>query len=345
MSSLSKLYSIKTTPEDFVVEEVISTLPKGKRYILIRLIKKNFNTIETIELISKKYKIKEKQIGFCGLKDKRAITTQYLTLPSFLKNHFNHKIIYGNEEKYIKLEYLDEVDERLCSDFLLKNLFRIRIYLNKKITLEKKIKSFIENYFDNQRFSHYNISVGKSIIKKEFIRAADILSKDHNIIKKYLKNNKNDYIGALRTIQSRLLTLLIHSYQSYLWNELLKNFVKRDEYKTFENFYFCIKKPKIKYKSLPLVGFDFEQKNYPHEIKKIYDHLLKIDGVTYRDFVIKQLPKLSVNSNSRQSYNYAEIDITTKGNIINLEFSLPKGSYATIVVKKIMMMITNNFIP
>jgi tRNA(Glu) U13 pseudouridine synthase TruD len=80
--------------------------------------------------------------------------------------------------------------------------------------------------------------------------------------------------------------------------------------------------------SLELVGFNTNNMN--HYIK----HLLNELSLTQRDFIVRALPDLSVEGTTRECFvdvqNF-EKEILEERAI--LEFELPKGSYATIVVK------------
>ncbi|SNZ11045.1 tRNA pseudouridine13 synthase [Persephonella hydrogeniphila] len=81
---------IKRRPADFIVEEVLPFKPQEKgKYKLYELKKSNLSTLQVVRFIASLLKIKPSEIGFAGLKDKIAVTTQYITLPesvNFLEN-------------------------------------------------------------------------------------------------------------------------------------------------------------------------------------------------------------------------------------------------------------------
>lgn len=54
----------------------------GGEYLQIHMAKTNIDTMNAINIISKKASIQPKLIGYAGTKDARAITTQALTLKS-----------------------------------------------------------------------------------------------------------------------------------------------------------------------------------------------------------------------------------------------------------------------
>ena len=71
---------IKENPEDFIVEEVINLEKNPGEYLYIELKKKNWNTLTLINKLVRVLNIPRKFIGFAGSKDKKAITTQYISI-------------------------------------------------------------------------------------------------------------------------------------------------------------------------------------------------------------------------------------------------------------------------
>jgi tRNA(Glu) U13 pseudouridine synthase TruD len=56
-------------------------------------------------------------------------------------------------------------------------------------------------------------------------------------------------------------------------------------------------------------------------------------GITARDFIIRQLPNLSPEGTLRAAFMTVEIEATCEGEIAQYQFTLPKGSYATVVIE------------
>lgn len=72
----------KTNPEDFQVDELLGFEPDGEgEHLWINVRKRDKNTRDMIELLAKSFSIAEKDIGYSGLKDKNALTTQWISLP------------------------------------------------------------------------------------------------------------------------------------------------------------------------------------------------------------------------------------------------------------------------
>ena len=72
---------IREAPEDFVVEEVPLYLPEGKGSHLYLLVEKRSLTTRDLVTTLMGEGVSETSIGVAGLKDKHAVTTQWLSLP------------------------------------------------------------------------------------------------------------------------------------------------------------------------------------------------------------------------------------------------------------------------
>ncbi|ANJ66685.1 hypothetical protein A9404_04195 [Halothiobacillus diazotrophicus] len=73
---------LKSTPDDFCVEEVLGFSPEGSgSHGLFWIEKIGTTTPQMIGRISRLARVAERDIGFCGLKDKHAVTRQWISLP------------------------------------------------------------------------------------------------------------------------------------------------------------------------------------------------------------------------------------------------------------------------
>ena len=78
---------IKQIPEDFVVEEIINLKLEEGPYFYYKLVKKNWNTLDVVREVKSRLKVRD--VGYAGLKDKYAVTTQYISVKK--KINFNLK--------------------------------------------------------------------------------------------------------------------------------------------------------------------------------------------------------------------------------------------------------------
>jgi len=72
---------IKTVPEDFVVDEIPAYEPSGEgNHVYLRVKKRDLPTDAAVRAIAKALGVHPKDVGVAGMKDKRAVTTQWMSL-------------------------------------------------------------------------------------------------------------------------------------------------------------------------------------------------------------------------------------------------------------------------
>lgn len=383
---------LKQFPQDFIVEE-ITTIPLSqhkKAHSVFIMEKINIDTFDAILLISQKTNIPIREIGYAGLKDKKAITRQYISIPTHCLNDFQNT-------KNLKLFFAGYHDKKIQIGDLKGNRFQIIIRNIKENELNNIYKQVeiiktqgVPNYFDSQRF--------KSVIKKIFIIKYMLEKKYEHAVKfyltkyqesdsKWIKNDKkkilinwnnfnnisirnknfkkviNEYLKthnwllAYKKIPANLKLIFIYSYQSYIWNECIKEVLR-----------VCINNKKlfsIRYSIGALVFYSDlskqETERIPTEFstvshngfysefeKKIIEKILTKQGINLSDLSIELLTGNYFKAYKRpiivkpNDFNISEPmkdEITnTRGRInysIKTSYFLPKGSYATIIIKRI----------
>jgi len=285
------MYKIKQSPEDFQVTELMElNYSDAGQYSYYLLWKRNYNTVDAINHVAKVWHIRPKFINFAGAKDRVAVTEQYISI-----SHGPKKDL---EQQDLSVEYLGQGTERISLGMLAGNHFKIRVQSDQS----PKPISMMRNLFDSQRFGAQNNNhiIGKRIIKQEFAHALELI--DDASAKQHLMNSPNDYVGALKKIPKKILQLYIHAYQSYLWNIMAKD---------------------SKAKKLPLIG-------YNTEMTKESIALLKKEGVTQSDFIIRPIPEISSEGTIRDVF--VEVKNLKLGEWI--ECDLPPGAYATQAVRE-----------
>ena len=307
---------IKQAPEDFIVEEIPIDFSGKGDYAIYCLTKKDYNTEGAIENICKRFGLQRKNIRYAGAKDRHALTSQYISI-------FKNPGRLSLDSKDLELAFASFHDQPLSLGSLRGNKFRIIV---REIAAIPKSISQIPNYFDEQRFSEKNIDIGLCLLKKDFGKACELLE---------LKADNNDYIKALRTIPMKILMMYVHSVQSYIFNEALagqiiqyakeKGIAHRTVPYSRGVFAFLDEYPQF---NIQLVGFD------PSGIDDVSQKKLLELGLSAQDFIIRQIPEISFEGAERKNIvDVKDLDIRIDKDTATLSFSLPKGSYATIVVK------------
>ncbi|MDD5178366.1 MAG: tRNA pseudouridine(13) synthase TruD [Candidatus Nanoarchaeia archaeon] len=315
------MYIIKQKPEDFYVEEIPDfKLKKSGRYAYFLMEKNNWNTKDAIKELARRAKIKESLFNVAGLKDKNAITKQYFSVNGIKKDKFN-----GIKVKDIKLKFIGYGDERIRLGQMRGNLFKITVR-----DLDRKLgkANFIENYFDDQRFSGENHIVGENLVKRKYPEFCKMLK---------LNIKGKDYVNEIRKVGNDKLRFYVNAYQSYLFNKALYVYLGKryESYKTADTYMgeAIFSNNKVENIKVPLVGFLTELKG---EIGEIYKGLLFEEGITEESFLIKEMPEISSEGNERDLVvNVKNLKLLYPDEkTAEVSFELPKGSYGTLVIKK-----------
>ncbi len=303
------MYKIKQKPEDFIVKEILHLNPeKEGRYSYYLLKKTGCNTIDAVNIIAKRWKISPRFINFAGTKDKNAVTEQYISISKGPGK--------GLQMRNIELSFLGRGSERLNLGTLWGNEFIIVV---RNISdVPRPIKRIV-NLYGPQRFgvNDNNDFIGKAIIKRDFKKAIDLIGEP--MLKEHIRNHSNDHVGALKLLPKKTLQLYVHAYQSRLWNRMAGQHAGNKSNT-----------------SLPLIGFN----TVPDEETSA---VLAKEGITTRDFLIRQMPELSQEGDERELFAQVhdlkvgepEADELNPGKKkLALSFRLAKGSYATEVIRQ-----------
>ena len=335
------MYKLKQLPEDFVVIElpVVKAEPRGN-YLYFWMKKKEKNTLDAVKELAKMLWIKEKDIGFAGSKDKHAVTEQLISLTGITK-----EMVENLNIKQVLLQFYGYGKTPISLGDLQGNEFEITV---RNLTTEKiEETTLVENYFDEQRFSTQNVEIGRHLIHKEFAEAVSLI--DEEKVKSYLDQKPKDYVGALKILPIRLLRMYVNAYQSYLWNKTVATYLeqkgkvlKKVKYSGGE-VVFVSDLAKYKDLKIPLIGFGHEEVE-DEEIQEIIDQIMEEENLSYADFIIKQIPALTLEGELRKAVipvHDLEIGRKAKDELnpgkkkVEVSFILPKGSYATMVIKRI----------
>jgi len=182
----------------------------------------------------------------------------------------------------------------------------------------EKIDDVFPNFFGLQRFGKdlKNPKIGKAIIKKDYKKACDLIlsSNELGYIEKpvfdHLQKNKEDYLGALKKLPKNIITMYLHSYQSYLFNIFLYKFLK-------ENI-------DVKYGQI----FGYKSKIRNDTEKEI----LEMEGISTEDFRINDF-KIKLKGDFRKCFEKAyNLKINKKKDYYIFDFCLRKGAYATVFI-------------
>ena len=368
------------------------------KHSIVEIKAKNWDTHVLVKELSRKLNISQKSIGFAGTKDKRAITTQHFSLRVAkekittldLENidiTFKHKSIkpirlgnlVGNK---FKIKIANTVNGRENIDNILSEL-----------------RGFFPNYFGVQRFGTVRPIthiVGEKIVRGDYegavfdyltidspnfagVEGREYLLKTRDFTKSidkfpahmlferqllgHLSRNEGDFTGAILQLPESLSKMLVHGYQSLIFNKVLDLRMKEG----IDAFL-----PQIGDLVMPADGYggpdqrvtiEVSERNQAKLSKRCREGKAWIAGllpgansnfssgiqgelerqvmeeldVKFEDFIIDDMPELSSYGMYRplfQKYNDIEIEFDSGDPIFS--FWLHKGTYATSFLREIM---------
>jgi tRNA pseudouridine13 synthase len=286
---------------DFIVDEVPAKEFSDKgNYLILRIKKEFMSTWELLSHIADKLGIDEHKIGYAGLKDKKATTTQYISIP-LMKTQLLKPI----NNKNVKILSTHRHHKKLSIGDLKGNRFKITLKDVKEEdlpmiyqTLSQIQKNGMPNYFGYQRF-------GKDY---DFQKAKDIVYGEQNVPNKKLEH------------------LLISAYQSYFFNSWLSKRIELSKNKGLKKLE-ILKGEIFGNKERTIITGLLPGRKIPRskleafEIEEQYDDLFVYEKGFRRDAWI--FPKNIKNKYIKEYLN------------LILEFELPKSSYATVLIENI----------
>ncbi len=381
---------IKQKPEDFVVEEQSEfTLDEAGKIYVYRLAKKSLSTLDALRIIRQRFHIKNKQMQICGLKDKHSVSTQLLScsqkIPE-IDNDERLKLTFLGKSK----EHIGS-DNLLGNRFIItvRDLTEREIEQAKE-ELVNIMKFGLVNYFDSQRFGsvrHGNAFIARELIAKNYERAVKIfLTATSNADKSKEKRRKNfiaehwgnfeyidknlppceqkplishlrrqprDFVGALLKIGSQLRNMLIHAYQSYIWNRTAKRYLLEKNAAHLEANYSLGKLyfyrelsdemlAEFRALQIPLIRHDTKIKDAL--IKRITEEVLEAEGLSFEKFRLKTHPAFRFKEHWREFVlmpkqleftEFGDDELNPNKKRATFTLTLGKGAYATLIIKRL----------
>ncbi|PLX95220.1 MAG: tRNA pseudouridine(13) synthase TruD [Desulfuromonas sp.] len=164
---------MKESVEDFFVEELPLYLPSGEgEHLYLRLEKRGMSTFELVRQVGAALGVKEREIGYAGLKDARATTRQTLSLPGVSPETAQKLEIPG-----VTLLEASRHRNKLRLGHLAGNRFRIRLKQvapqakeKTKTILEVLSRRGVPNRFGIQRYGVLGNShrIGGALLRRDF---------------------------------------------------------------------------------------------------------------------------------------------------------------------------------
>jgi tRNA pseudouridine13 synthase len=317
--------SFKLVPEDFQVNELTFGQFSGEgEHIVLKIEKKGLTTEEVVKSLARLINKPTRLISYAGLKDRQALTTQWLSI------HAPGEIVDGVEHweapGWRVLEHTRH-NKKLRPGYLAGNQFVLRLRdISDAEDLIQRIKqisiSGVPNYFGEQRFGRE----GGNLIKAE-----EMLVQGRKVKDRFLKGV---YYSAARSWLFNLI--LAKRVRDHRWNTPLSGDVMQ---LSGSNSIFVIDEveneliQRIKDKDVspasPLPG---KGKNMAK------GEALELINEVYSDWTpwVTGLEHHGLEEAWRSNILHVnQFEYTIKDKTAELSFSLPAGSYATVVLREL----------
>ncbi|MBI4145900.1 tRNA pseudouridine(13) synthase TruD [Candidatus Woesearchaeota archaeon] len=204
---------LRQIPDDFIVEEVpLHEWKKTGEHAVYKVSKVGMTTFAAEKALAKHCNVTFNKIGFAGMKDTHARTTQYFSVET-------NKPECGNfAEQHVTSQLIGYLDEPLKTGELKGNAFVITVRELKQKDVETAQKNLstvqkgVPNYFDSQRFGSLKGTTGfiaKDILQgryeeavKKMITATTRHQKGkRKAVKKFIKENWQNWNACMQEVK------------------------------------------------------------------------------------------------------------------------------------------------
>jgi len=333
---------LKYQNADFRVTEVSllnsdsTTDPAGMRFTLVTIAKEGYTTFEAIDVLAAFLRVPRSDVHCQGLKDEDGITEQLISLPSILETvrieQFNatHKAM---EKGWLKITQVRYSARPVKEKLLHGNIFSLKIRNLSEPDAAQIIRRYgnsgdftFLNYYDQQRFGlpdgpFVAHKIGEAIVKGEWDVAEKLYLASGN---KELDapNTVMDEGSYINLVDNRKLNFFLGAYTSYVWNKKLSNLMAHRQFEIFPGY------------TVSLLDVD-----------RPTPTLLHAEAFTRSDEgkISKRLKHRAVFTSTTVYVTDIDDDEYFIGKkVVTVQFLLPTGSYATMLVKQLMETLTEN---
>lgn len=370
------------------MEELTDVVPSAGPFALYRLDKSGWTTPDAVAAVRRRWRVDLHCVSYGGLKDRHAITSQFLTIEQGPRRGLQHHSV--------RLTYLGQVDAPFRSGDIKANRFRIIVRdlgeSHAKIALHTAgdvSEAGVPNYFDDQRFGsaaggefigrlmvlgRYEDAVRlaltgayefdsaaqkreKAVLRRLWGRWTECraaLDRGHaRSLVEYLTGHPDDFRGAAERLRPELQGLYLSAYQSFVWNRMLAAglvaTVPADALGAIAlkvgRFPVPVGKPALSSlhdSTLPLPSARLHAE--PNAVWRPWlDAALADQGFALAQMKLPRLRRPFFSKGERPAFvrpggfavRAGPDDRHPGRSRLDLNFDLPRGSYATLVVKRL----------
>ena len=411
---------LKTRFEDFVVEEITAdraTLPveewngsndvstiegEPNRFATFTLQKMGLSTMGVANILASELKVSRNYVSYAGLKDKRAITVQSMSVPakaaeSLLKlelsriqirdvHYTRHPVqigdLWGNRFTILLKDITTDCDSALGAANQLQEkpllnyfgvqrfgLARPNTHLVGKALVKRDYEGAVRamlsttSEYESEDLTSIRLALSEDLTPTE--KMIEALPEDmdyEKAVMRELMKHPDDFQRAIHKTPPRVLTLQVHSYQSFIFNRLLSKrvklgmsihtpeagdfLIKLDETHSGRDMWLYVTESTLEERqqqvedgeyglALPIIGYSTRLPTVKQT--DLIREILNDEDVKLSDFRNSKMKSLdSPGGLHLASIVLSDLETSCSDEGLLVRFSLRKGSYATVVMREIM---------
>jgi tRNA pseudouridine13 synthase len=314
-------------PEDFVVDEIpLYPLSGAGEHVYVRIEKRGYTTPAMVRAVTRAAGVDERDVGYAGLKDKHAVTRQWLSLPSKARPPSEWQLPEG-----LAVVEHTRHSNKLRTGHLLGNRFRITLVTEDLAALEKAAPVAeslrargLFNYYGGQRFGRRGDGLRQALVwLREGAKLHGVprfLSKLYpSVIQAEVFNR---YFSARRAIGLERLLL----GEVVRLNNAGAMFSVEDTER---------EAPRLASGDIHLTGPIFGPKARPTSADAAALERSQLQELGLDQEACEKLARVAPGTRRDLLAKVTELELRWAGvGRLELEFSLPSGSYATEVIRQ-----------
>ncbi len=360
---------IKEQIEDFIVKEHSLYRLDTDDHLILDLTKYNLTTLDAIKELSNMLYVSQERFGFAGNKDKRAITTQAISIKGVEEEQLQHIFLPNLEiEVKGKGEHINVGQlEGNSFEVMVRNITLPDDMVKKRLhNIHQELNGTMPNYFGMQRFGTVRPithKVGRELLKGNYETAVWMyLGEAHDNeperiqkIRRDLAETREVTRGAEKfpaqyRFEKILLYHLANQKEDYLGAiQQLPEGLQKLFIHAYQSYIFnealsrLIQEDHTDDCTLPLIGYRTHLKK--EEPDATVREILAQEDVELQDFKLPDLPHLRTEGTTREAFvpysnfsikSVTEDDLNIDKTAARLQFYLPSGSYATTLLREFM---------
>jgi tRNA pseudouridine13 synthase len=320
--------TVRAAPEDFQVDEVPAYLPSGAGpHLYLRIEKRGLSTRDAVRALGRALGVPERDAGFAGMKDKQAVTTQWLSFP-----------VTGHPEPGalaapgLRILEVSRHANKLRPGHVRANVFSLLVRggdpARARAVAEALAARGLPNFFGPQRFGTEgrNAEVGRALLCGEATPEARRAARD-----RFLRRLSISAYQALlfnRWLAERIADGL---FAAALAGDVMK---KLDTGGLFTCEDPATDGPRVARFEISPAGPMFGHKLRPAAGDALLreERILAADGMTLEGFA---RGGGEAEGTRRAARLPARVEIEPEGDGYRARFELPKGSYATVILREL----------